>query len=228
MDRPKPDEGEDDFVLRLPEELDFWKLCLDEDLDEFPVDEVDFFEAGPLDTPGFKPVWGFLPELVVEEELETCNEGEPPRWDVFNENLLFVFKLLDEYDDDKEAVEDEETLAADELVLLMVIFKPSWLVLTMYSLLPLLDFILLALSSLMPGWDIGTVTCGRGCLTLSGRSKPPCSDTDNVGDLDIVVAAVAGVDVIKLTWQMRVQLTMQPHSGRKNNRKRQKTNILHW
>lgn len=92
-----------------------------DDLEE-PEDEGedDFFEAGPLLTPGLRPVCGFLLEGLWREEFVRCADD-------LEEDLLGVV------DDDEEEEDDDVVLLV--AVLLMVNFIPSWLDLTIYSLL---------------------------------------------------------------------------------------------
>lgn len=111
-------------------------------------EEVDFLEAGPLLTPGLRPVCNFL----LYDDDDPDEELEP--WDDLLPKLELVF-------------------ADDDLcdVLLMVNFKPSCEDLTIYSLLLLLPPLVLRLSfnigfeddnfcnSLLPSGCVGVIAC---------------------------------------------------------------------
>lgn len=157
----------------------------DEDLEY--VDGVVFFDAGPLLTPGLRPVCNFL--LYAEDE-EDEDDSDP----------CVIFEDFD----------DEDLFDLFE-VLLMVNFKPSCDDLTIYSLLLLLPLPPLVLrqsevadvvdmddfipNSLLPGICI-CVGCCLWCLS-SGSCNPSCNGCDRIEAVDTV--AVVGVDVIKLT-----------------------------
>lgn len=188
--KPPPEvEEPPSLLLRLPEELAFWKRCLLELLDPVPeADESAFFEAGPLLTPGFNPVCCFL--LLVEDDDDDDEEpvGTP---------LLSLFPLP---------------------VLLMVSLRPSWLLgFTMYPVerseaAPAMELLLVELE-LQLSLLCGAGPCGCCCVIVAIDVPIPVS-TANVADTAVpdesarVVAAVvvvvwmivveAAVDVIKL------------------------------
>lgn len=72
------------LLLRLPEELAFWKRCLLEP--ELPPEPA-FLHAGPLLTPGFSPVCCFL----LDDELEDAEEPVGPPLDSL---LLLLLPVL--------------------------------------------------------------------------------------------------------------------------------------
>lgn len=120
--RPPPTPDPLSLLLRFPDELAFWNRCLLADpVAEADVDAEAFLEAGPLLTPGLRPVCCFL--------LEDPEE-------IFDPLALLVFGTpLEEVLEP--ALELELELEPELLplpVLLMVSLRPSWLLgFTMYS-----------------------------------------------------------------------------------------------
>jgi len=113
---PPPAPDPLSLLLRLPEELAFWKRCLLDDVPETEAAAVAFLEAGPLLTPGFSPVCCFF------------MEPEDPAKLVAPLLLPFAFTWLAE----EELEPEPEFLLLP--VLLMVNLRPSWLLgFTMYS-----------------------------------------------------------------------------------------------
>lgn len=207
---------EPNFVLKLPDEFDFWNICLvddepdDEEDEVFEDDDEDedelvvFLEAGPLFTPGLRPVCNFLLYNADADE-DDDPEAEPPEPCV---EPWLDFVEFDIFEDDVEDDDDDDLWD----VLFMVNFKPSCDDLTIYSLLLLLlpplvlrvSFAAIAveevddnlLNSLLPG---GCCISVAGCLCLSaGSSNWRCGDRVEA----VETVAVVGVDVIKLTWQI--------------------------
>lgn len=169
---PPPELDPLNLLLRLPDEFAFWKRCLlEEELDAAEAADVAFLEAGPLFTPGLRPVCCFLVD-PDPDELVT-----PP--------LLFFdfpWPLIEELE-----VELEPELELEHLllpVLLIVSLRPSWLLgFTMYSVDAPARVLPPAESKLQP----------LVAKQLLGGTAPGCCGSIVAVPAGAVVAGVAGV-----------------------------------